>query len=84
MANIGPASLRPSDAKAIARVHISSWQAAYRDLMPAEYLQSLGASLHQRESNVFVAEVNNEVVGWMSVGANQLKGMLTECLRHIA
>lgn len=33
----------PSDAKAIAQVHISSWQDAYRDLMPAEYLLSLGS-----------------------------------------
>ena len=62
----------PSDAKAIAQVHISSWQDAYRDLMPAQYLLSLGASLPQRESywirsiesgesNVFVAVIPNRV-----------------------
>lgn len=39
----------PSDAQAIAQVHISSWQAAYRDLMPAEYLDALQATLAQRE-----------------------------------
>lgn len=72
----------PSDAKAIAQVHISSWQEAYRDLMPAEYLNSLEATLAQRESfwirsiesgesNVWVAESNKQVVGWISVGASR-------------
>jgi ribosomal protein S18 acetylase RimI-like enzyme len=72
----------PSDAKAIAQVHISSWQQAYRDLMPAEYLNALDATLAQRESswirsiestesNVFVAELNQQVVGWISVGASR-------------
>ncbi|KPX88683.1 Uncharacterized protein ALO62_03371 [Pseudomonas amygdali pv. myricae] len=73
---------RPSDAKAIAQVHVSSWQDAYRDLMPAEYLNSLEANLAQRESFwvrsiesgepcVLVAEVNEQVVGWISVGASR-------------
>jgi len=72
----------PSDAQAIAQVHISSWQAAYRDLMPAEYLDALQATLAQRESlwvrsiessdaGVWVAERNNQVVGWISVGASR-------------
>lgn len=72
----------PSDANAIAQVHISSWQDGYRDLMPAEYLQSLAATLAQRESfwsrsieaggsDVWVAELNGQVVGWVSVGASR-------------
>lgn len=72
----------PSDAKAIARVHISSWQDAYRELMPAQYLNSLEATLAQRESfwlrslesgesNVWVAEADKHVVGWISVGASR-------------
>lgn len=72
----------PTDAKAIAQVHISSWQAAYRDLMPAEYLNALQTTLAQRESfwarsiessdsGVWVAEPNNQVVGWISVGASR-------------
>src|SRR5450830_1018151 len=72
----------PSDAKAIAQVHISSWQQAYRDLIPAEYLNALDATLAQRESswirsiesaesNVWVAELNQQVVGWISVGASR-------------
>ncbi|MGY4494908.1 N-acetyltransferase family protein [Pseudomonas sp. TE3610] len=72
----------PSDAQAIAQVHISSWQQAYRDLMPAPYLNALQASLAQRasfwsrsiesgESNLWVAQVDNDVVGWISVGASR-------------
>lgn len=41
----------PSDARDIAQVHINSWQHAYRDLMPAHYLDSLDATLAHRESN---------------------------------
>ena len=84
----------PSDAKAIAQVHISSWQDAYRDLMPAQYLLSLGASLPQRESywirsiesgesNVFVAELNNEVVGWISVGVCRDEDIAAENLAEV-
>ena len=31
----------PDDAEGIARVHVSSWQAAYRGILPAEYLAGL-------------------------------------------
>ena len=72
----------PGDAKAIAQVHIRSWQAAYRDLMPAEFLNGLDATLARRESfwvrsiesgesDVWVAELDGQVVGWISVGASR-------------
>ena len=72
----------PSDAAAIARVHVSSWQAAYRDLIPADYLSGLDATLPQREafwarsiesgeSRVWVAERDAPVVGWICVGASR-------------
>ena len=32
---------QPEDALAVARVHVRSWQAAYRGLLPDEYLQQL-------------------------------------------
>ena len=75
-------SALPSDAQAIAHVHIRSWQAAYRDLMPADYLHSLGATLARREafwsrsiesgeSNVVVAELDTQVVGWICIGAGR-------------
>ena len=31
----------PDDALAVARVHVRAWQAAYRGVMPAEYLDAL-------------------------------------------
>ncbi|MGH8269196.1 MAG: GNAT family N-acetyltransferase [Steroidobacteraceae bacterium] len=37
--NLRPAA--PADAMAIARVHVRAWQAAYRGLMPDEYLAGL-------------------------------------------
>lgn len=71
-----------TDANAIASLHIRSWQEAYRDLMPASYLNSLDATLARRESSwarsiasgepeVFVAEVDAEVVGWVAAGASR-------------
>lgn len=72
----------PTDAGAIAQVHVSSWQEAYRDLMPARYLNALNATLVQREahwsrliasgeSNTWVAKLDQQVVGWISVGASR-------------
>ena len=72
----------PGDANAIAQVHIRSWQEAYRDLMPAEFLKGLDATLARRESfwvrsiesgesDVWVAELGGQVVGWISVGASR-------------
>lgn len=72
----------PSDAKAIAQVHIHSWQQAYPDLMPREYLASLDQTLAQRtsywlnaiesgDSTLLVAERDKQVIGWISVGASR-------------
>ena len=75
-------SATPSDAMAIAQVHIRSWQHAYRDLMPKEYLDSLDRTLHQRalywanaiqagDSTLLVAELDKQIIGWISVGASR-------------
>jgi ribosomal protein S18 acetylase RimI-like enzyme len=69
----------PKDAESIANVHVSSWQHAYVNLMPADFLASLAATLPKREaywaqaieskdSDVLVSEVDGNVVGWISVG----------------
>lgn len=74
----------PGDATAIAQVHIRSWQEAYHDLMPAAFLNSLDATLVRRESlwarsiesgesHVWVAELDKQIVGWISVGASRDK-----------
>lgn len=66
-----------ADPAAIAKVHVASWQQAYRDILPEAYLASL--SIEQRLAQwhktieaqinpVFVAEVDGEVVGFSCVG----------------
>ncbi|MCW2290432.1 GNAT superfamily N-acetyltransferase [Pseudomonas sp. BIGb0408] len=75
-------SALPNDAKAIASVHIRSWQQAYAELLPSEYLGSLDSALAMREAfwaraietgreTILVAELDEQVVGWISVGASR-------------
>lgn len=74
----------PTDAARIASVHVRSWQQAYRELFPADYLSSLDLTLPQREHhwtqaikagelNVFVAIVDEQLIGWIAVGASRDK-----------
>jgi hypothetical protein len=73
--DIRPAELR--DAHGIAIVHVLSWQAAYRGIVPDEFLRAL--SIETREARwrellsltsleTWVAEVETRVVGWISFG----------------
>lgn len=66
------------DALAIADAHIRSWQAAYRGLLPAEFLDGLGDHLEDRTAwwlrllrsdpdDVLVAEEEGTVVGFARV-----------------
>jgi L-amino acid N-acyltransferase YncA len=73
-------SAHPSDAQAIAEVHVRGWQWGYRDLLPADVLDSL--SVDRREqgwieiltslppgATVLVATVRDErIVGFAGVG----------------
>lgn len=74
----------PTDAVDIAHVHVRSWQQAYRDLLPHDYLSSLDATLPQRigwweqsieagEPQIRVALIDDRVVGWVSFGASRDK-----------
>ena len=65
----------PADAGAIARIHVDGWRHAYREILPASYLQ--GLSYSQREGNwskwlserklvVQVAEDNGSVIGYIA------------------
>lgn len=69
----------PIDAQGIAQVHVRSWQQAYRELLPSDFLDSLSATLPRREAywrdaltrgegDVLVAELDGQVVGWIAVG----------------
>ncbi|MEJ2655397.1 MAG: hypothetical protein P8Z69_08905, partial [Acidihalobacter sp.] len=66
------------DARGIAQVHVKSWQAAYRGLLPQSYLDAL--SVEQREAfwvqvipgdavEVLLAEVDDIIAGWVACGA---------------
>jgi L-amino acid N-acyltransferase YncA len=66
----------PADARGIAKVHVDSWRTTYKDMFPAEYLQSL--SYESREElwnevipngHVFVVENDQgDIVGFSSGG----------------
>lgn len=80
----GSASIRKavvSDAEVISAVHVASKQAAYRGLVPASILSELSAPqanaerqerwrkvLASDEVDVFVAELDGQVVGFVSSG----------------
>lgn len=71
-----------SDADAIGRVQVETWRAAYVGLLPQETIDAFDVSARQamwREglgrvpqpgSSTFVALVNDEIVGFASVGAS--------------
>ncbi len=65
------------DAPAIARVHVSSWRTTYEGLLPDEFLESLSESAYSERwkrvitdgtTRIYVAEADNEVVGFASGG----------------
>ena len=76
---IRPAAV--ADAEAIAGVHIRSWQSAYRDLLPADYLAGLdlparsqwwrGQLEHPDWGTTWVATIEDAVVGFLSIGPSR-------------
>ena len=69
---VRPATTR--DAKAIAQVHVATWQATYQDLMPAEYLAQMTVEKRQAywrdaiefsEPQLLVATLDEQVVGFV-------------------
>jgi GNAT superfamily N-acetyltransferase len=70
---------RPADARAIAEVHVRTWQAAYRHAFPAEVLDNL--SVDARETPwrerveegyaVWVAETKDRIVGFSAAGPSR-------------
>jgi GNAT superfamily N-acetyltransferase len=70
---------RPADARAIADVHVRTWQAAYRHAFPREVLDSLSVeeratSWRQRVEEgyaVWVAEASGRIVGFAAAGPSR-------------
>jgi ribosomal protein S18 acetylase RimI-like enzyme len=69
--------IRPAtaeEAEAVARVHLETWRVAYADVFPREELEDFSAErvarraeMHRRAPPI-VAEVEGEIVGFVSVG----------------
>jgi ribosomal protein S18 acetylase RimI-like enzyme len=64
----------PRDAKAIADIHVATWQAAYKDLMPEEYLSKISVekrlaywreAIEFSEPQLLVATDGDEIVGFV-------------------
>lgn len=69
-----------SDALGVAKVHVYTWQVAYRGVVPDSYLGSLSVSNREsawRESiirgspELWVAEWNSEIIGWAAFGPSR-------------
>jgi GNAT superfamily N-acetyltransferase len=68
----------PGDARAVALVHVASWRAAYRGLLPDDYLAGLSVEGRQRQwagiltrpspGHVDVVELGGRIVGFTHVG----------------
>jgi len=67
----------PTDADAIARVHVSSWRSTYSGLLPDDFLRSLSNTnyaerwkrvIAEGSSRVYVVEDSGEIVGFASGG----------------
>lgn len=71
------------DAEGIARVHVATWQRAYRGLLPDAYLDGLSvdnrramwhASIEKGVPTVFVAEDDGAIAGFAAVAPSRDKG----------
>ncbi|GAB2317887.1 hypothetical protein IRB23SM22_01440 [Alkalibacterium sp. s-m-22] len=68
------------DANKIAKIMVASWQKNFKNIVPEEILQEMDSMKVSKaisssidNENVFVAEQNNEVVGFVGVGENRIK-----------
>ena len=75
------------DARAIADVHVRTWQGAYEHVFGAERLAALTVEqrlpgwqriLRQEELHVFVAEEAGRIVGFVAVGEGEVSGIYVE------
>jgi ribosomal protein S18 acetylase RimI-like enzyme len=73
---------RETDARGIAEVHVRTWQEAYRDQLPATFLNALTIDARERywatelrlmsaERRPWVAESAGQIVGFVAVGGSR-------------
>jgi ribosomal protein S18 acetylase RimI-like enzyme len=76
----------PRDADAIARVHVETWQSTYAGLVPSDYLARMSvaksspqwhraAAKAEKGNDLLVAEIDEEVVGFVSFGPSRVDKM---------
>lgn len=78
----------PDDCRAIAEVHVRSWQHAYPDLLPAAYLDALSverreavwrASLAKGEPQILLARNDAGVCGFIAFGGSRDADIAPDC-----
>jgi len=83
----------PEDCRAIAEVHVLSWQFAYRNILPEAYLASLSVSereakwcrvIENQRSHVLLARVSHQVAGFVSFGASRDEDAPLRCAEVFA
>jgi len=67
---IRPATL--TDAQAIAEIHVASWQAAYKGLLPDQFLENLSVQRRLQMWQQILAQDNNQA--WVAVADGQPVG----------
>ena len=80
------------DAAALARVHIDAWKTAYRGLVPDSFLQALNydkraesfrQSIAGDSEEVYLAEEDGDVLGFLALGAAADSGTDRESIGEI-
>ena len=70
------------DARAIAEIHVASWQAAYAGIISADFLAGLSVDQRERywreeiplgKQELALAKRDGKVIGWISFGASRDK-----------
>jgi GNAT superfamily N-acetyltransferase len=62
------------DFDAVCELHVRAWQAAYRGIVPQDFLDAMDPAVRARRTRdenlagQHVAEAGGEVVGWLSIG----------------
>jgi GNAT superfamily N-acetyltransferase len=78
---VRPATLR--DAKTVAEIHVASWQASYKGIVPDEHLRTLSVEKRQAfwreaiefcEPQLLVATEGNQIVGFVGFDRSRDKG----------
>jgi ribosomal protein S18 acetylase RimI-like enzyme len=80
-------SATAEDCRAIAEVHVESWQHAYKGILPGAYLASLSVTereamwrlmVEREPSHLVVARHVNQIVGFVAFGASRDEGAPAE------